>query len=168
MKVIIYNARSNKFTFQPRQILHLPRKMTGMLNPGHIWNVIYNARSNRCHDPTSPNIAPVTKKWRCKISEKMPQNRCNVIQNAGTIRAWSDHDPSMKPSVRNPPRNRGYFSRLLWSTLLYSTSTLLYSTLLYFTLLYPTLLYFTLLYPTLLYFTLLYSAILFVYRKFLS
>ena len=26
------------------------------------------------------------------------------------IRAWSEHDPTMKPSVRNPPRNRGYFS----------------------------------------------------------
>ena len=26
------------------------------------------------------------------------------------IRPWSDHDPTMKPSVRNPPRNRGYFS----------------------------------------------------------
>ena len=27
------------------------------------------------------------------------------------IRAWSDHDPTMKPSVRNPPRNRGDLSR---------------------------------------------------------
>ena len=27
------------------------------------------------------------------------------------IRAWSEHDPTMKPSVRNPPRNRGYLSR---------------------------------------------------------
>ena len=27
------------------------------------------------------------------------------------IREWSDHDPTMKPSVRNPPRNRGSFSR---------------------------------------------------------
>ena len=27
------------------------------------------------------------------------------------IRPWSDHDPRMKPSVRNPPRNRGYLSR---------------------------------------------------------
>ena len=37
------------------------------------------------------------------------QNK-NVIYNAGTIWAWSEHDPRMKPSVRNPPRNRGYFS----------------------------------------------------------
>ena len=27
------------------------------------------------------------------------------------IREWSEHDPTMKPSVRNPPRNRGSFSR---------------------------------------------------------
>ena len=27
------------------------------------------------------------------------------------IRPWSEHDPTMKPSVRNPPRNRGYLSR---------------------------------------------------------
>ena len=27
------------------------------------------------------------------------------------IRAWSEHDPTMKPSVRNPPRNRGDLSR---------------------------------------------------------
>ena len=26
------------------------------------------------------------------------------------IRALSDHNPTMKPTVRNPPRNRGYFS----------------------------------------------------------
>ena len=36
------------------KIVRLPRKMTCMLDPHHIWNVIYNARSNRCHPPTSP------------------------------------------------------------------------------------------------------------------
>ena len=60
-------------------------------------------------------------KWHCKISKKISKNRWNVISNAGPIRPWSDHDPSMirawsdhnptmKPTVRNPPRNRGYFS----------------------------------------------------------
>ena len=39
---------------QRHQILHLPRKMTLMSDVRHIWNVIYNARSNRCHPPTSP------------------------------------------------------------------------------------------------------------------
>ena len=47
-------------TFQPHQILRLPRKMNLMIDPHHIWHVIYNARSNRHHLPTSPNIAPAT------------------------------------------------------------------------------------------------------------
>ena len=132
-------------TIQPHQILRLPHRMTRMLDRRHIWNVIYNARSNRCHHPTSPNTAPATQndstalssshmkrhlqcaeqqvslsnltkycachqKWHCKISEKISKNRWNVISNAGTIREWSENDPRMKPSVRNPPRNRGYFS----------------------------------------------------------
>ena len=45
---------------QPHQILRLPRKMTLMINLRDIWNVIYNARSNRHHPPTSPNTAPAT------------------------------------------------------------------------------------------------------------
>ena len=31
--------------------------MNLMIDPHHIWNVIYNARSNRSHPPTSPNTA---------------------------------------------------------------------------------------------------------------
>ena len=46
---------------QPQQILGLPRKTTLMMRPSHIWNAIYNARSNKCHCPTSPNTVPVTK-----------------------------------------------------------------------------------------------------------
>ena len=50
-------------TLQPHQILRLPRKMNFiyfMIDPHHIWNVTYNARSNRHHPPTSPNTAPAT------------------------------------------------------------------------------------------------------------
>ena len=46
---------------QTHQILRLPRKMTLMINPLHTWNAIYNARSNKCHCPNSPNTAPATK-----------------------------------------------------------------------------------------------------------
>ena len=56
-------------------------------------------------------------KWHCKISKKISKNRWNVISNAGPIRPWSEHDPSMirawsdhENANRNPPRNRGYFS----------------------------------------------------------
>ena len=43
---------------QHHQILRLPRKKTVLMDSRHIWNVIYNARSNRSHPPTSPNTAP--------------------------------------------------------------------------------------------------------------
>ena len=45
---------------QPHQMLCLPRKVTLMIDPRHIWNVIYNAQSNRTHPPTSPYTAPAT------------------------------------------------------------------------------------------------------------
>ena len=45
---------------QRHQVLLLPRKMTRIVDPRGIWNVIYNARSNRCHTPTSPSTAPAT------------------------------------------------------------------------------------------------------------
>ena len=134
---------------QTHQILRLPRKMNLMIDPCHTCNAIYNARSNKCHCPNSPNTAPATKneshdwslshmkrylqcaeqqvslskltkycachaKWLSKISQKFLENSWNVISNAGDpsrIRAGSKQDPSMKPSLRNPPRNRGYFSR---------------------------------------------------------
>ena len=47
-------------TIQLHQILRLPRKLNLMIHPRQIWNVIYNARSNRSHNPTSPNTAPAT------------------------------------------------------------------------------------------------------------
>ena len=53
--------RATGLILQRHQILHLPRKMTLMSDVRHIWNVIYNARSNRCHPPTSPSTVPATK-----------------------------------------------------------------------------------------------------------
>ena len=47
-------------TIQLHQILRLPRKLNLMINPRHIWKVIYNARGNTTHPPTSPNTAPAT------------------------------------------------------------------------------------------------------------
>ena len=56
-------------SLRPHQILRLPRKMNLMIAPRHIWNVIYNARSNRHHPPTAPNTAPATQNechdWSC-------------------------------------------------------------------------------------------------------
>ena len=47
-------------TLQPHQILRLPRKKNLVFDPRYIWNVIYNARSNRHHPATSTNTAPAT------------------------------------------------------------------------------------------------------------
>ena len=46
---------------QNHRLLRLPRKMTLMIDPHHIWNASYNARSNRDVSPTSPTTAPATK-----------------------------------------------------------------------------------------------------------
>ena len=90
---------------QPHQILRLPRKMKLMLNSLHTWNAIYNAWSNICHPPTSPNTAPATK-------NDLPKSETNVsfpMRGSETVprpfRAWSDHENAKL----NPPRHRGYF-----------------------------------------------------------
>ena len=122
---VIYNAGSNKH--QP-PTSRLPRNMNLMIDPHHICNVIYNARSNRHHPPTSPNTAPAAQheshdwsashmqrhlqcaeqqastsnltkycachaKWPPNISQKLAENRWNVISNARPIRPWSENDP---------------------------------------------------------------------------
>ena len=56
------SSRSNRGYPQHPQIVRLPRRRTLMIDPGHTWNVIYIARSNRGYLPTSPNIAPATQK----------------------------------------------------------------------------------------------------------
>ena len=135
---------------QHHRILRLPRKMTVMTDPRHIWNVIYNARHNRWHPPTSPNTAPATQndchdwssshmkrylqraeqqmassniteycachanwllKFLTKISRKQLKRHLQCATDPSRIRPWSEQDPRMKPSLRNPPRKRGYFSR---------------------------------------------------------
>ena len=52
---------ATEMSLQHHQILRLPRKVTLIIDPLHTWNVIYNARSNMCHSPNSPNTAPATK-----------------------------------------------------------------------------------------------------------
>ena len=67
---------------QRYEILHLPRKITVMIDPRHIWNVIYNERSNRNHNPSLSKTAPATQnechqwsashmKWHCHWAEQV-------------------------------------------------------------------------------------------------
>ena len=89
-------------TLQPHQILRLSRKMTCTLDPHHIWNVIYNARSNRCHLPTSPNIAPATQNDR----PKSDRNLLKTGETSFTLRGRSEHDPSMIRAWTRRPATR--------------------------------------------------------------
>ena len=108
------------------QILHLPRKMTVMIDLRHIWNVIYNARSNRNHNPTSPNTAPATQNeshdWsashmkrhlQCAEQPESPSNltkycAChakwiswNVIYNARSNKHHTTSSPNTAPATQN-------------------------------------------------------------------
>ena len=99
---------------QTHQILRLPRKMNLMIDPCHTWNAIYNARSNKCHCPNSPNTAPATQ----NDSPKFCKNFSKTAETSFPMRGRSENDPSMIRATseqetvrRNPPRNRGDFSR---------------------------------------------------------
>ena len=90
--------------FQPHQILRLPRKTNLMIDPHHIWNVIYNARSNRQHPPTSPNIAPATQNechdWatsqmkrhlQCAEEQATPSNLTKYCACHAKWMSWLSH-----------------------------------------------------------------------------
>ena len=87
---------------QHHQILRLPRKMTVMTDPRHIWHVIYNAQNNRWHPPTSPNTAPATQidAWNfhqnfSKTAEMSFPMRGRSENDPSRIREWSENDPRM-------------------------------------------------------------------------
>ena len=46
-----------------------------------------------------------------EISWKRMKRHFQCAADPRPFREWSENDPTMKPSVRNPPRNRGYISR---------------------------------------------------------
>ena len=84
-------------SLQPHQILGLPRKRNVMIDPHHIWNVIYNARSDRHHLATSPNTAPATQNCTPKSERnlrKTAEAPFPMRDRSEHIRPWSDHDPT--------------------------------------------------------------------------
>ena len=80
---------SRKVTLDLHQVLPLPHRMTPMLDPRHIWNVIYNARSNKCHSPNSPNTAPATQNHHPTSS----RNLMKTAEASFPMRGRSEHDP---------------------------------------------------------------------------
>ena len=61
-----------------------------MIDPCHTWNAIYNARSNKCHCPNSPNTAPATQ----NDSPKFPRNLSKTDETSFSMRDRSEHDPT--------------------------------------------------------------------------
>ena len=53
----------------------------------------------------------ITMQHLAEICEKQLKRHFQCAADPSMIREWSDHVPRPFPSVRNPPRNRGYFSR---------------------------------------------------------
>ena len=88
----------------------------------HDWSSSHMKRYLQCAEQqvASSNITKYCAchaKWVSKISQTFLQNRWNVNYNARPIRAGSEQDPSriragseQETVIRNPPRNRGYFS----------------------------------------------------------
>ena len=120
-------------TLQPHQMLCLPRKMTRIIDPRDIWNIIYNARSNRHHLPTSPNTAPATQNCTPKSKKNLPKTveasipmRGQFDHDPNPTRTWSDREiPKLNPSVRRayffPPRQRILYWKLQHFALRLST-----------------------------------------------
>ena len=80
---------------QPHQILRLPRKVTLIIDPCHIWAAIYNARSNKCHGPTSPCL-------RRKVTLIIdPCHIWNAIYNARSNKCHGRTSPNIAPATKN-------------------------------------------------------------------
>ena len=83
---------------QHHRILRLPRKMTVITAPRHVWNVIYNARHNRWHPPTSSNTAPATQN-DCHDWSLSHMKRC--LHNAQRNMCHSPNSPNTAPATKN-------------------------------------------------------------------
>ena len=89
-------------TLQPHQILRLPGKMPLMIGPAHLWNVMYNAQTNKSH----PNTAPATQNSNPKSKRNLLKTDETSFALRGPIREWSDHELV----ISHTPVGRGYLS----------------------------------------------------------
>ena len=84
------------------------------IDPRHIWNVIYNARSNRGYPPTSPNAAPATNSDTWTSPNSAPATKSA---------AWTS--PNSAPAMKSDTCTSRPYASLLYSSLLFAA--LLYS-----------------------------------------
>ena len=111
----IYTARSNK--------CHTPTSPSLACHPKWLARLILVTDGNAIitlRGATSVTLQPhqilhLPRKMTLQnLRKKMSENRRKIIYIAGTIREWSNYypsGPSVKPSVRKPPRNQGYIFR---------------------------------------------------------
>ena len=82
---------ATRVILQLHQILRLPRKMNLMIDLRHIWNVIYNKRSNKSLPVTSANTAPATQNCIPKSKRNLPK----TVEVSFTMRGRLEHDRTM-------------------------------------------------------------------------
>ena len=93
-----------------------PNTAPATQNDSHDWCPSHLKRHLQCaeHQASPSNL---TKYCAChakvhsKIKEKCDENSWSVKSNAGTIRAWSEHESEHELVISHPPVRRGYFSR---------------------------------------------------------
>ena len=114
---VIYNARSNM-----RHSPNSPNTAPATKNESHHWSSSHMKRYLQCAEQ-QVSLSKLTKycacheKWPSRIQNlkeicwKRMKRHFQCAADPSMIRAWSENDPRMKPSVRNPPRNRGYLTR---------------------------------------------------------
>ena len=92
---------------QTHQVLRLPRKINLMIDPCHTWNAIYNARSNTCHCPNSPNTAPATKNeshdWSSSHMKRYLQCAEQQVASSNITKYCACHAKWFSWSIRDTP-----------------------------------------------------------------
>ena len=80
-----------------------------MIDPAHIWNAIYHARSNSTHPPTSPNTAPVAQNSTPKSKRNLPKTIEGSFGDAFCVEKYkisrSGYVPKFHQILRLPPKS---------------------------------------------------------------
>ena len=63
-----------------------------------------------CHPPTSPNTAPATQNDSPKFPRNFSRKQLKRHFQCGADPSWIRAGSEQETVIRNPPRNRGYFS----------------------------------------------------------
>ena len=98
-----------KVTLDLHQVLHLPHRMTRRLDPRHIWNVISNARSNKCHLQTHQILRlprKMTIQHLAEICGKQLKRHFQCAADPSMIRPWSEHRSETVPVSPQPATQR--------------------------------------------------------------